>query len=82
MKTRKYLYRANGKALAMNETDGFIKLVISNDKVIGGHILGAHASTIIHEIAMIMENKMTLKEASDVIHAHPTLSEVLVESMR
>jgi len=78
----KSFYRANGKAVSMDETDGYCKLIVSgNGTIIGAHIMGAHASDLIHEIAVTMNMGGTLKQMQSVIHAHPTLSEVLQSAM-
>lgn len=74
---RKSMYRANGKAVSMGEPDGFCKLVCSPDgKLLGCHIMGAHASDLIHEAAAFIGSDITSMHA--LIHAHPTLSEVLL----
>ena len=78
----KSFYRANGKAVSMDETDGYCKLIMGNDgKILGSHILGAHASDLIHEIAAVMNLDGTLNQLQSIIHAHPTLSEVLQAAM-
>lgn len=77
---RKGFYRSNGKALAMNETEGMIKLFTStNDggRIIGCHAFGAHASDIIQEVAAMMNKGTTIAQLADIIHVHPTLSEIL-----
>ena len=74
----KSFYRANGKAVSMDETDGYCKIIVDNNgKVLGAHIMGAHSSDLIHEIATAMNLGATLNQLQNVIHAHPTLSEVL-----
>lgn len=74
----KSFYRANGKAVSMDETDGYCKLIVSeNGVILGAHLMGAHASDLIHEIAAVMNINGTLEQLRYVIHAHPTLSEVL-----
>ncbi len=74
----KSFYRANGKAVSMDETDGYCKLIVSENRtIIGAHLMGAHASDIIHEIATVMNLGGNLDMMQSVIHAHPTLSEVL-----
>lgn len=74
----KSFYRANGKAVSMDEPDGYCKVIVDNDgKVLGAHIMGAHSSDLIHEIAAAMNLGATLDKLQSVIHAHPTLSEVL-----
>ena len=78
----KSFYRANGKAVSMDETDGYCKLIVGVDgKILGAHILGSHASDLIHEIAAVMNLNGTLEQLRYVIHAHPTLSEVLQSAL-
>lgn len=69
-------YRSNGKAQAMNEVEGMIKVITSDNYIIGASIIGYDASTLIHEIALAIYNKMTVDTFKDVIHAHPTLNEI------
>ena len=74
----KSFYRANGKAVSMDETDGYCKLIVSESgAILGAHLMGAHASDLIHEISAVMNLNGTLEQLQNVIHAHPTLSEVL-----
>ena len=77
---KKAFFRANGKAVAMNETDGILKLVVgaTDGKILGCHILGAHAADLIHEVAVLMNKDATIDELKDIIHAHPTLGEVVL----
>lgn len=78
----KSFYRANGKAVSMDETDGYCKLIVDNNgQVLGAHILGAHASDLIHEITTAMNLGATLPQLQSIIHAHPTLSELLQSAM-
>jgi dihydrolipoamide dehydrogenase len=77
----KSMYSANGKANAMGE-DGFVQLIIVDDRLVGASILGYSASTIIHEIALIIGSEKPLSSFRDVIFAHPTLSEVLAHAIR
>jgi dihydrolipoamide dehydrogenase len=78
-KTYKSFFRANGKALSMNEEEGIVKVLVDeNGQIVGAHILGAHASDLIHEIAIMMQNKIPFKELLQTIHAHPSLSEVFL----
>ncbi len=73
-------FRANGKALTMGETDGFIKVVASEEdgRLLGCHLFGPHAADLIHEMAALIARRTTLAEFRDLIHAHPTLSEALM----
>ena len=78
----KSFYRANGKAVSMDETDGYCKVITGQDgAILGAHLMGAHASDLIHEIAVIIKMGGTLEQMQSVIHAHPTLSEVLQSAL-
>ena len=80
---KKSFWRANGKALAMGETEGLLKLFIMppSEGQGGGLILGchygAHAADIIQEVSVLMCKHTTVSELADMIHIHPTLSEIL-----
>ena len=75
---KKSFWRANGKALAMGETEGLLKLFCDADGVIlGSHAYGAHAADIVQEVAVLMCKQTTLSELADMVHIHPTLSEIL-----
>ena len=80
--TRKAFYRANGKALAMGAgDDGLVKILVNEEEqIIGCHILGTHASDLIHEVTLLMQQQLSLKALKDCIHAHPTLSEILLSA--
>lgn len=82
-KTVKALYKSNAKAQAMDETDGFIKLIVSHeDCIIGAHIIGEGADYMIHELANLMHQNVSVKEAFDMIHAHPTVSEIIHDALK
>lgn len=78
-KVIKVPYGSVGKAVAMGETDGFCKLIVNkeNDTILGCHIMGSHASDLIQEVVTMMNLGVTLNRAQDIIHAHPTLSEII-----
>ena len=78
-KVLKSFYRSNGKALAMNATDGMLKLMVStdDDRLLGCHVYGAHAADIVQEVSVLMCCDATLTQLRDMVHIHPTLSEVL-----
>lgn len=81
-KTNKFLFAANGKALAIGEKEGFVKVVTDeNHKLLGVHILGPHASDLIHEGALALSKGMGVADISHVIHAHPTLAEAFDEAV-
>ena len=76
--TRKGFYRSNGKALAMDESEGMVKLITDKDnKIIGCHAYGAHAADLIQEATAIMNFSGTTENLVDIIHTHPTLEEIL-----
>ncbi len=81
-RTGMFNFRALGKAHAMGEIAGFIKIIVdkSTDLLLGAHIIGPHASDLIHEYALAMHNGITAADIADMIHAHPTLSEGLMEA--
>ena len=97
VKCLKSFFRANGKAVSMDEPEGFVKLVVAAPEtaaassaavdgaagglqpgqILGCHLFGAHSADIVQEIAALMNKRATLAEFQAVIHAHPTLTEVL-----
>ena len=76
---RKSFWRANGKALAMNETEGMLKLFVSSadGRLLGCHAYGAHAADIVQEVSVLICRETTLGQLRDMIHIHPTLGEIL-----
>ena len=76
-KVNKFLFKANGKAHTIGDSDGFVKIISYNNKILGVHILGPSASDIIHEAAILMNSNLSIEEAKKIIFAHPTLSEAL-----
>lgn len=79
--THKAFYRANGKALSMGSEEGMVKLLTDNDGIIiGCHILGEHAADLIHEAALLIRNRATVSQLQDCIHAHPSLSEIVLSA--
>jgi dihydrolipoamide dehydrogenase len=66
----------------MGEIAGMFKVIAEDDtdKVLGVHIIGPHASDLVHEGALAIKSGMTVKEVGEMIHAHPTLSEGLMEA--
>ncbi len=78
-KALKSFYRANGKALSMDADDGLVKILVAPDgKILGAHILGAHASDLIHEVTVVMRQGGTIHDIAHTVHAHPSLSEILL----
>ncbi|MBO4658564.1 MAG: dihydrolipoyl dehydrogenase [Prevotella sp.] len=73
-------YRSNGKALAMDEAEGLVKLLSGDDgRIIGCHVYGAHAADIVQEATALMAMGATIDQLHDIVHIHPTLSEILQE---
>ena len=81
---KKSFFRSNGKAVAMNETDGLIKMIVDNatHQIVGCHICGAHAADLIQEVVTAMNAGATVDLLARSIHGHPTLSEVLLTAAR
>ena len=89
VKCLKSFFRANGKAVTMGQTDGFCKLIVAAEpdegqeppyesgRILGCHMYGPHSSDIIQEACALISRKATLAEFRDIIHTHPTLTEVL-----
>ncbi|GAA0776413.1 dihydrolipoyl dehydrogenase [Clostridium subterminale] len=81
-KKNKFLFGANGKALALGEGEGLVKVISDeNNVILGVHILGPHASDLILEGTIMVEKKMTVSELKEVVHSHPTLGEALHEAV-
>jgi len=82
IKTGKYLFRANGRAVAGGETDGFVKFVVDSkyNEVLGVHIIGPGAPELIGEVVLGREFELTAEDFAKTMHAHPTLSEAVMEA--
>ncbi|MCO5135282.1 MAG: dihydrolipoyl dehydrogenase [Phyllobacteriaceae bacterium] len=80
--TGKFPFTANGRARAMNHTDGFVKFLADaeTDRVLGVHILGFGAGEMIHEAAVLMEFGGSSEDLGRTCHAHPTMSEAVREA--
>lgn len=80
--TGKFPFAALGKAMAINETDGFVKILAEagTDRIVGVHIIGPHATDLIAEAGPAMLMEATARELGKAIHAHPTLGEALMEA--
>src|SRR6266545_2336628 len=78
----KFPFTASGKAVALGETEGFVKVVAdkASGEIVGAHIIGPEATEIIHEFAVGRTLEATLEEIIHTIHAHPTLSEAALEA--
>ncbi len=78
----RFPYAASGKALTMEEPDGFVQIVAdaSTDKVLGATIVGAHATDLIGEVAIAIRQGAKVTDIADTVHAHPTLPELVMEA--
>jgi dihydrolipoamide dehydrogenase len=79
----RFRYAALGKAQATGDTAGLFKVVAETetDRLLGVHIVGAHAADLVHEAALAMQAGATVHHVADMIHAHPTLAEGMMEAM-
>ncbi|HVE70576.1 MAG TPA: dihydrolipoyl dehydrogenase [Thermoanaerobaculia bacterium] len=82
-KVGKFPFSANGRARTASETEGFVKIIrdAKYGEILGAHIIGAHATEMIHELAVARENEFTVEEVDLAVHAHPTLSEAIAEAV-
>jgi dihydrolipoamide dehydrogenase len=78
----RFPFSANGRARTSSETEGFVKIIRDKKygEILGAHIVGSHASEIIHELAVARQNEYTVEEVDLAIHAHPTLAEAIGEA--
>jgi len=84
VKIGRFRFSASGKAQALDETDGFVQLVVEEEsgEVLGGQIIGPHAADLVHEIALAIRWELTVDEIGSTVHAHPTLSEAVMEAAK
>ena len=82
VKVGKFTFRANGRATAMGEVEGFCKIIAdaTTDRLLGMHIIGANASEMIAEGAIAMEFAASAEDLARSVHAHPTLAEIMKEA--
>lgn len=82
VKAAKFPFAANGRALSLDSTDGFVRLVTRKEDglILGGQVVGSGASDIISEIGLAVETGMTAEDLVLTIHAHPTLGEITMEA--
>ncbi len=78
----RFPFSANGRARGTGETEGFVKIIRDKKygEILGAHIVGSHASELIHELTVARENEYTVEEVDLAIHAHPTMSEAVAEA--
>lgn len=78
----RFPFSANGRARGSGETEGLVKIIRDRKyaEILGAHIVGSHASEMIHELAVARANEYTVEEVDLAIHAHPTMSEAVAEA--
>jgi len=80
--SKKAFWRANGKAMAMGETEGMLKLFVSSQGfILGCHAYGAHSADIVQEVSVLMCRNTTMEQLRDIVHIHPTLGEILLSAV-
>ena len=81
-KVGKFPFMASGRARTSGDTEGFVKVIrgAKYGEILGAHIVGAHATELIHEFVLARTNEYTVEEIELAIHAHPTLSEAIAEA--
>ncbi|ARJ51535.1 dihydrolipoyl dehydrogenase [Staphylococcus lutrae] len=81
-KASKFPYQANGRALSLNDTNGFVKLITlkEDDTLIGAQVVGTNASDVIAELGLAIEAGMNAEDIALTVHAHPTLGEMSMEA--
>lgn len=82
VKTTKFLFASNGRAVAMNAEEGFVRLVTTRDDdvIVGAQVAGPNASDVLAEITLAIEAGMNLEDIALTVHAHPTLSEATMDA--
>jgi dihydrolipoamide dehydrogenase len=80
--TGKFYFRGMGKALASNETEGFVKIIADKetDRILGAQCAGPHATDLISEMVLAVREELTAEELGHTVHAHPTFAEVWMEA--
>ncbi|HBD62966.1 MAG TPA: dihydrolipoyl dehydrogenase [Clostridiales bacterium] len=83
VKVGKFPFGANGKALTQGERRGFVKIITEEKTgiILGGAIIGPHATDLIHEVAVAVKNKLTAEQVINTVHAHPTTAEAVHEAL-
>ena len=82
VKVSKFPFIANGKALGLNEKDGFVKIIADAKygEILGAHLVGPEVTELLPELALAHTWELTTEEIARTVHAHPTLSEALMEA--
>lgn len=82
VKIGKFPFQPNGKALGMGDYAGFVKILVDEKygEILGAHMIGPEVSELLPELTLAQQNELTISEIASNIHAHPTLSEALMEA--
>jgi dihydrolipoamide dehydrogenase len=82
IKVSKFPFQANGKALGLGDYGGFVKLITDEKygEILGAHLIGPDVSELLPELTLAQQNELTISEIARNIHAHPTISEALMEA--
>jgi dihydrolipoamide dehydrogenase len=82
VKVGRFPFQANGKALGLGESTGFVKIItdVKYGEILGAHMIGPEVSELLPELTLAQSMELTAAEISRNVHAHPTLSEVLMEA--
>jgi dihydrolipoamide dehydrogenase len=82
IKIGKFPFQANGKALGLGEPGGFVKIIVDEKygEILGAHMIGTEVSELLPEFTLAQKNELTIREIMHNIHAHPTLSEAIMEA--
>lgn len=82
IKVGRFPFQANGKALGLGDSTGFAKIIVDEKygEILGAHMIGPEVSELLPELTLAQQNELTIDEISNNIHAHPTLSEVMMEA--
>ena len=82
IKISKFPFLANGKALGLGDYAGFAKIIIDDQygEILGAHLIGPEVTELLPELTLAQQNELTISEVAENIHAHPTLSEVVMEA--
>lgn len=82
IKVGKFPFQANGKALGLGESAGFVKIIVDEKygEILGAHMIGAEVSELLPEVTLAQNNELTIHEVMRNIHTHPTLSEAIMEA--
>jgi dihydrolipoamide dehydrogenase len=80
----KHFYKASGKAVIDDRTEGFVKVIADNStrRFLGVHVIGENASELIHEFTVAKKAGLTVNEVAGTVHAHPTLSETAADACK